>query len=139
MADATSKFQKIHSDLIIEGANRKFVNQSEKDRIANSLQAPNNLSDLTDTDEAIRNLGLEALFDFSVVNERLPIVDGKFTLSNLPVSNALILNMCYVVTPNNLIIAEEYDGVYIDGLNCEFKVPDAEYEGNECLVSYIMR
>jgi hypothetical protein len=136
-----SKFQKIHSDLIIETESKSFVSQEQKQRVDNSLLSNNNLSDLTDTAQAVENLGLSALLsaisEMSLVNERLPIIDGKFTLSKQPLSNKFIMDICMIVTPNNLILSEEYDSVVINGTEVEFKSFNEEYEGNECLVSYI--
>lgn len=137
-----SKFQKIHSDLIIEATNRQFVSEEDKVKIQGALQTNNNLADIPDKQQAVANLGIDALLSSlaqtSITNDRVLITDGKFTLSNPPLNNKIIFDMCYIVSPNNnIIIAEEYDGLYIDGINCEFKEKDAEYEGMMCLVSYI--
>lgn len=136
-----SKFQKIHSDLIIETESKNFVTSEQKQKIDGAIQAENNLSDLTDVGKAVESLGLAGLLstiaEMSIVNDRVPVVGGKFTLSKEPLNNKIIYDICMVVSPQNLIISEEYNALYIDGTQAEFKIFNEEYEGNEVLVSYI--
>jgi hypothetical protein len=135
------KFQKIHSDLIIETTDKNFVSEVDKGLIGTALQADKNLSDLTNNVDDIRNLGLEQLLasftEMAVVNDRVKIINGAITLSRLPLGGTIIFNMCYILTQNNLIIAEEYDALYIDGLVATFTNFDPEYEGLDCLLSYV--
>lgn len=135
------KFQKIHSDLVIETTDKNFVSRVEKSLIGTALQADNNLSDLSNSVDAVRNLGLDTLLasftEMAIVNDRVKILNGAITLSRLPLGNSIIFNMCYILTQNNMIIAEEFDALYIDGLTATFTNFDVEYEGMDCLLSYV--
>lgn len=137
------KFQKIHSDLVIETQNKNFVSAEEKAKINGSLQASNNLSDLTDIPQALDNLGLTDIISevnsLRMENERLLITNGKIDFTYTPMNGKLILDMAYIITDSNLIISEEYRGIDIVGKIGTFNDFDPEYEGNYCLVSYLTR
>jgi len=141
------KFQTTSAELIATTPDKQFVNLNQITKIEESASIYNNLEDLNNKELAIDNLGLRpivnqanSLLNLNLINEELPIINQRITLSHEALSNQFIFNTVVIINPlTNEIICEDYNNMDISGVIATFKNYDVSYNSKNCLVSYIQK
>lgn len=117
-------------------ATQEVVNQTVADLSALQSQVDATTGNLT---QLVQTLQVSAIKEIHLINEKIPIIEGKINLSYEPLSNALVNNSYMIieeVVEGYLVHQEMVEGFAIIDrvidLNTEF------YNGLQAMLSYIV-
>jgi hypothetical protein len=144
-------FKNIPAKNVITNNEQNFVNQTQVSNInkigdieQNVTNLQNAVGDtnnqLSQIEQQIQSVVSSALTTIELVNERLPIELGSFTLSKTPLNNALVHNMYMIVnnlSDGTLLIHQEVIGDFAIVDN-KIDLGTSFYNGYDAMVSYIV-